>query len=259
MEESCILDLEAFDFLYAVYQAPYPLNVIITPQTVEKYNRLFSFLLRVLRLNAATKRIYRLWLSDGSSPALHKVRFQIDQFVTHFISYVFHTAVGATWKGFMDRLERMRTGRGYDDDLFKTMDPVMLGRYHEHVLDRMLFQCFLKRSQRPVRGVLNRVLQDILDMAVTLEQQPPDKQLSDLHQRFIRHAQQFTEVLLKLHERGVGRLGNMMNSLHDAGDYGLFGDFYDRLEAKSGQGAFAQDLWLRLNMNGFYDESPSEQ
>jgi len=39
----------ALDFLYMDYRAPRPLEVLITPDILSKYQRMFAFLLRLMR------------------------------------------------------------------------------------------------------------------------------------------------------------------------------------------------------------------
>lgn len=215
-----------------------PLHIVITRRALERYNRLFTFLLQVARVKSVLKQTYRTPMANA-----HPTRFAMEHFVASLTHYVTDTAIGATWHTFMARL----------DDTQETffMDPVSLGEYHEHVLDRMLFQCFLKRNQRHIRGMVHALLSDILAFCRAVEGGQPVDAVSET---FHEHANQFSQVLHKLHHRGIGRLGNVMNSLHDQSYAGLLGDWHERAEAKSGQGTFVQDLLTRLNMNGFYKE-----
>ena len=240
------------DFLYLQYRVPYPLNIIINDRTLDKYNRMFTFLLQLQRIDTITKYIYQKLppATDKSNLLQHRIRFLIGQFATTLCQYVFDTAIHHTWYSFIQRIQDQ------DDKLFKTMDPSMFGEYHEHVLDRMLYQCFLKQSQQPIKHMLNQILQDIIILTTTLmNQKHDDHQQAQLEQEFdqyMEHTHQFIKVLSKLHERGIGRLGNVMNSKNLQGSFGVFGDFHDKLDAKSGQGTFAQELLIRLDMNDYY-------
>ncbi|KAI9142237.1 Spc98 family-domain-containing protein [Paraphysoderma sedebokerense] len=51
--------LQALDFLELSYKPPTPLNLIITDSIVGGYNRIFSFILRLLRMNAIVKSTFR--------------------------------------------------------------------------------------------------------------------------------------------------------------------------------------------------------
>ncbi|KAF9433231.1 hypothetical protein BGZ76_009708 [Entomortierella beljakovae] len=51
---------EALDFLYMDYKAPRPLRLLFfTPEAFDKYSRLFTFQLRLLRVDSTLKRIYQ--------------------------------------------------------------------------------------------------------------------------------------------------------------------------------------------------------
>lgn len=39
----------ALDFIYIDYRPPHPLDVLITPEILSKYQRMFAFILRLLR------------------------------------------------------------------------------------------------------------------------------------------------------------------------------------------------------------------
>ncbi|ORZ02411.1 Spc98 family-domain-containing protein [Syncephalastrum racemosum] len=230
--------VEALDFLYLGYHVQRPLHIVITRRVLERYNRLFTFLLQIARVKNALKQTYRTHLEKA-----HPTRFAMEHFMASLTHYVTDTAIGATWHTFMARLD--------DTNGTFFMDPVSLGEYHEHILDRMLFQCFLKQNQRHIRSMVRALLSDILDFVRAVEAGRPVDATSEA---FHEHANQFSQVLRKLHQRGIGRLGNVMNSLHDQSYAGLLGDWHERAEAKSGQGTFVQDLLTRLNMNGFYKE-----
>lgn len=43
------LTMEALDFLYMDYKPPRPMEILISPEILSKYQRLFAFILRLLR------------------------------------------------------------------------------------------------------------------------------------------------------------------------------------------------------------------
>ncbi|KAL1923356.1 uncharacterized protein VTP21DRAFT_8336 [Calcarisporiella thermophila] len=108
--------MHALDFLYLKYDPPYPLNVIITPNILGKYNRLFAFLLRLRRMEAVTRHTYRLISfprrrANSPYPPIPAVflRFQFEarQFVNAFSGYTMEVAIGATWHSFEKRLDHI--------------------------------------------------------------------------------------------------------------------------------------------------------
>lgn len=126
------LALEALDFLYLDYKAPRPLRLLIfTPLAFEKYTRLFTFQLRLARVGAAMKQVYRhlrsrqkliaampSLLRSNASPKtqqaqtqlqvemrmLHRFRFEAQQIFDGLQGYIVNVAMGQTWEAFMDRL-----------------------------------------------------------------------------------------------------------------------------------------------------------
>jgi hypothetical protein len=44
-----LVAIEALDFLYMDYKPPRPLEVLISPEILSKYQRMFEFILRLLR------------------------------------------------------------------------------------------------------------------------------------------------------------------------------------------------------------------
>ncbi|KAF0390464.1 Spc97/Spc98 family protein [Gigaspora margarita] len=108
--------LEALDSFCLNYKPPYPINVIITPSSLDKYNRLFVFLLRVLRMGIVSRHIYRLlhdrYLIDDKDTAedknlAQKFRFEAQQFISALHGYAFDVAISSTWTHFMKRLNKI--------------------------------------------------------------------------------------------------------------------------------------------------------
>ncbi|KAL0089916.1 Spc98 family-domain-containing protein [Phycomyces blakesleeanus] len=261
--------VEALDFLSMTYRAYPPLSLFITSGTLEKYGRLFSFLLPLLRLQASTQRSFYLLhprctlVSPYPEELLHTlgcVRFQMNHFMNALCGFVFDMAIGATWESWMTRLERLHTGEPTSDPLDEalgTMDPVTFGEYHEHILDRILFQCFLKQNQKPIMNLLRKVFKSILVFVDLLESNRRDdewvNQCKSSCRVFRRQAWHFVQMLRRLEDKGIGRLGNMMNSLQDQGKLGVFGDWHEQVEAKRGLEGFVKDLLHRLSQGGWYE------
>lgn len=137
------------------------------------------------------------------------------------------------------------------------MEPHSFRDYHEHVLDRILFQCFLKQSQTRIFQVLHPVLEDIIFFSAILDDyaskdiENEDKlsmKCRRIFEQFQKHAQVFVKVLLLLETKGSGRLTNILNSTR----HSIFNELYARHEAKNGMDVFVKDLLTRLVLNGYY-------
>ncbi|RIA91282.1 Spc98 family-domain-containing protein [Glomus cerebriforme] len=310
--------LEALDFLYLDFKPPYPINVIISPNSLSKYNRLFTFLLRVLRMGTVTRHIYRLaherYLYDDEEEAaeynvlVQKFRFEAQQFVIALHGYVFDVAISTTWALFMKRLNKIAKesefelprehlwGRGSTSDTFSLFDGQSdvfsvgnvdefeededddgmgegvkdlesLRSYHEHVLDRMLFQCLLKKKQEAVMKVLNGIFTVILAFANKLQQkrsriirlqkrQEYWNSIKDLYGKFRLYTAMLVKILMALDEKGGGKMGMGMKrtSINPEGESDSFDSgrsYHDKVDNQSG-GGFLQEFLLRVDFNGFY-------
>jgi hypothetical protein len=105
--------------------------LIFTPSAFEKYTRLFTFQLRLARVGAAMKQVYRLLrtrqkliaaippvLESNISPnaiqaranlqvemrMLHRFRFEAQQIFDGLQGYIVNVAMGQTWEAFMNHL-----------------------------------------------------------------------------------------------------------------------------------------------------------
>ncbi|GAN02739.1 conserved hypothetical protein [Mucor ambiguus] len=262
--------VEALNFLQLHYDATYPLNMVITPAILDKYNRIFTFLIQLLRVATVIKRCFEplrnlQWYKTSTRDAICRYRFQMDQFTSALQSYIHDTAIEATWSSFMQHVQAMQSQRtssnsnsnSSNDYVSVIMEPHSFRDYHEHVLDRILFQCFLKQSQTRIFKVLRPVLQDIVFFSVILDDYAAKDMESEdkLHMKcarifdqFKNHSRVFVSVLQLLETKGSGRLTNVLNSTRPS----IFNDLYARHEAKNGMDVFVKDLLTRLALNGYY-------
>ncbi|CAG8440168.1 7814_t:CDS:2 [Funneliformis mosseae] len=312
--------LEALDFLYLDYKPPYPINVILSPNSLTKYNRLFTFLLRVLRMGTVIRHVYRLayerYLYDDDDEAaehsllVQKFRFEAQQFIVALHGYVFDVAISSTWTLFMKRLNKIAKesefelprehlwGRGSTSDTVSFLDGQSdvfsignadefedeedddgmgegvkdlesLRAYHDHVLDRMLFQCLLKKKQEAIMKVLNGIFTVILTFANKLQRkrsriidlqkrQEYWNSIKDLYGKFRLYTAMLVKILMALDEKGGGRIGMGMKRIvinpegeslrtsftsHDGGR-----SYHDKVDNQSG-GGFLQEFLLRVDFN----------
>ncbi|KAL9552386.1 hypothetical protein MBANPS3_003797 [Mucor bainieri] len=266
--------VEALSFLQLHYDATYPLNMVITPAILDKYNRIFTFLIQLLRVATVIKRCFEplrnlQWYRTSTRDAICRYRFQMDQFTSALQSYIHDTAIEATWSSFMHHVQAMQSQQtssnsnsnssssSSKDYVSVIMEPHSFRDYHEHVLDRILFQCFLKQSQTRIFKVLRPVLQDIvlfsaiLDDYAVKDMESEDKlnmKCARIFDQFKNHARVFVSVLQLLETKGSGRLSNVLNSTRPS----IFNDLYARHEAKNGMDVFVKDLLTRLALNGYY-------
>ncbi|CEI88965.1 hypothetical protein RMCBS344292_03341 [Rhizopus microsporus] len=257
----------AFGFLKLHYDARYPLNMVITSNVQLKYNRIFIFLLQLFRVTSTVKRIYsvlrtnELRLNGDTLSRLYQYRFQFDQFLRSLQGYVHDTVINETWHIFMDQIQELnrKTESSSSEYVSVIMQPHIFKSYHEHILDRILYQCFLKQSQQRIFQTLQPILEDMLMFANVIDSycysrnQQEDKLLTKCHhifKDFQRHVRLLVCVLKVLEEKGTGRLGNILNSTNNE-----FRDLYGKHEAKKGLDVFVKDLLTRIDLNMYYEKS----
>ncbi|RHZ48035.1 hypothetical protein Glove_562g31 [Diversispora epigaea] len=301
--------LAALDFLYLEYKPPYPINVIITPTILKKYNVLFKFLLRVLRLKVVVQQIYRLTherynFGDKEESAedhdlIHRFRFEAQQFVSAIYGYIFDIAIFSTWKHFMKRLDKIAkesefelpkghlAGEGnsdatsyYDDqsqsdsfsnvksedldeefnddiEVAQVKDLASLLAYHDYILNRLSWQCLLKRKQLPLHKFLNGIFTTILDFSRLLKlrrsYQYNSTQRNDhwnkikvLYSNFRKYSAVFLNLLIELESSG----NNKMSALRKESGT----QFRDKIENQFNLEGYLHQLVLRLDFNGYYSQ-----
>ncbi|KAK9760952.1 hypothetical protein K7432_014523 [Basidiobolus ranarum] len=216
--------IEALDFIRVKYHAPHPLDVIITPTSISKYNQVFNFLLRVLRVDAVSRHIFRQTRLQhrqtldeagdlGYTQMLWKFRFEIHQFINAIRGYVFDYAVGATWENFSSvinkiveendfqrQYERYINANEEDSETLHIMDLRSLMEYHDMVLERILHRCFLLPNQNFIMNVITEIFELILELAQVLEH-PQDSDFSEisaLYEEFKTSREKLVAGLLRL-------------------------------------------------------------
>ncbi|VDB95185.1 unnamed protein product [Peniophora sp. CBMAI 1063] len=155
--------IEALDFLLMTYKAPAPLDVVITDNALSKCQRIFTFAMRLLRVQHACNALHRM-TRDYRSPLFetHGVvnrqllhfRFMAHNFVETLVSYIFDVAIRGNYDGFLDRLETPS---------IPFSDISAVAEEYSGMLDNVLSACLLRSSQRMVSDLLRGLLELVLD------------------------------------------------------------------------------------------------
>ncbi|KAE8355021.1 Spc98 family-domain-containing protein [Aspergillus coremiiformis] len=163
--------IEALDFLRLQYKPSDVLEAIITSQSLNKYDRLFKHLLRLLRMVSVVKGLIRDSTGRGSlsgDPRNVYQKFRIDcqHFVLALSDYCFHVGIGSTWQQFQDSLSKIEycLDRGDIDGTIEAAHSVpRLRDYHEDILDQMLFALFLSKRHADAAKLLEGIFDTILN------------------------------------------------------------------------------------------------
>ena len=165
--------IEALDFLRLQYKPPSPLDTVITPACLDKYDAIFKLLLRMARMlyvvNQLSRTALRRSRREHTDLLAQRFRHEAYHFVSTICEYFFNTSIGANWDAFeskLDEVERsldhtaMPNGYGMEDKGLHQLE-----EYHERVLDRMMFALFLRKRQKHVMKLLEDIFSAILVFA----------------------------------------------------------------------------------------------
>ncbi|THV05090.1 hypothetical protein K435DRAFT_850294 [Dendrothele bispora CBS 962.96] len=166
------MSIQALDYLYMDYKPPHPLEVIITPEILFKYQRMFTFLLRILRVEHALRAVFRMTtvsekpifptLVSSRKLFLH-FRFAAQSFISTLSGYVFDTAIGGNFDPFLASLRPMSTET---ENHFKFSDVFSLANAHSKLLNDILTACLARTSQKAAGVLLRDTMELVLDFTV---------------------------------------------------------------------------------------------
>lgn len=162
--------IEALDFLRLQYKPPETLEALITPKSLEKYDRLFKHLLRLVRMVTVVKGLIRDSTARNSLAGdIRNVfqRFRIDaqHFVLAVSDYCFHIGIGSIWSRFQERLAKIEHCLDRDDidgTIEAAHSVTHLRHFHTDILDQMLFALFLSKRHAPAAKLLDGIFSTIL-------------------------------------------------------------------------------------------------
>jgi hypothetical protein len=151
----------ALDFLRLQYVPPSPLNLIISSAALEKYDIIFKFLLRLLRMLFVVSHLPRLFPDRDSQ----YFRMEAHHFVTAISTYIFQTGISEHWATFESYVTALETRMAEEDAAGELGTRITSGleslkSTHEQCLDSIMFSLLLRRRQRKVMALL----EDIFDL-----------------------------------------------------------------------------------------------
>ncbi|KAH8659296.1 Spc98 family-domain-containing protein [Tricladium varicosporioides] len=255
--------VEALDFLRLSYKPPAPLDAVITPIILYKYDQLFKLLLRVIRMLYAVSALFRdatdrtsYW--QGIDTTAQRFRIEAHHFITSICGYFFDTGIETTWRVFQRKLDQIderidsdnnNLTLGQNEGLDKLRD------YHERVLDRIMFALFLRKRQKPVLNLLEEIFTLILhfskhsrERALGLKRKfGADEEVKEMYLKFRKKVSVFISVCRSLSEKkGYGERNPVYGKVTSGG---LF-DGDDLAEENT-----VFQLLARLEMSNYYSRS----
>ncbi|RDW92059.1 spindle pole body component-4 [Coleophoma crateriformis] len=249
--------VEALDFLRLSYKPPAPLEAIITPIILYKYDQLFKLLLRVLRMLYVVSSLFRDAkdkASNARAVSCIQQRFRIEahHFISSVAGYFFDTGIEATWRIFERKLDQVEERIRDDKDLSLGQNEGLdkLRDYHESVLDRIMFALLLRKRQQPVMRLLEEIFTLVLQFA---------KHSRDTAAPAVEEDIKIREIYTRFHKK-VGVFVAVCRSLSEKKGYAekSTGTFYTKRQGSLLDGHDLQEentiaqLLTRLEMSNFY-------
>uniref|UniRef100_A0A7N8X624 Gamma-tubulin complex component 6 n=1 Tax=Mastacembelus armatus TaxID=205130 RepID=A0A7N8X624_9TELE len=212
------------------YKVDWPLNIIITDSCMNKYNRLFSFLLQLKHMVWSLRDVWfhlkRTALVKGAGHSvqfrqLQLYRHEMQHFVKVIQGYIANQILQVSWSEFTAKLAT-------------ASDLDAIHHTHADYLNRAIFRGLLTEKAAPVMNIIHSIFSLILKFRAQLIAQPWDSQQGEaVHPSFIAMQQSYNTFKYYSHF-----LFKVVTKLVNRG-------YQPHLE----------DFLLRINFNNYYKES----
>ncbi|KAK1071275.1 hypothetical protein LTR74_003405 [Friedmanniomyces endolithicus] len=230
----------ALDFLRLQYAAPPPLDSILTPSAMQKYDDAFRFLLRVVRAVYITARIGRTDTRKRHRPReASTARFATEahHVTTTLMSHFMDMGISAPWAELQASLDAA-------EEALEVNMPVTVGinalrDMHHRFLETARDRLFLKRKHQAIRVAIEEVLTAVLSGAACLQSEAEGENLSIAAANAVLSA-----AIVKLVSMFQGIVDKPPKS-HASGD------------SLDGDTGVVRLLLARLDWNGFYAREAS--
>ena len=220
--------ISALDFLRLQYKPPPPLDVVISPASLEKYDSIFKLLLRANRMLYAVNHFSRS--PHTTDPRAQRFKIEAHHFVSCVCNYFFEK-VTSIWNAFSKnldavelRIERYEIG---EHDRLKAVREM-----HDSILDEVMFALLLRKRHEMVMGLLEEIFGLVLVFAMRERGgEGLDVGVGEEYARFRKKVRVFVSVCRGLSERKSGSVGGEV------------------------EGGGVDMLLLRLEMSGYYSRA----
>ncbi|XP_054476392.1 gamma-tubulin complex component 6 [Anoplopoma fimbria] len=212
------------------YKVDWPLNIIITDSCMNKYNRLFSFLLQLKHMVWSLREVWfhlkrtALVKGAGRSVQFHQLqlyRHEMQHFVKVMQGYIANQILQVSWSEFTAKLD-------------SASDLDAIHRTHADYLNRAIFRGLLTEKAAPVMNIIHSIFSLILKFRAQLIAQPWGSQQGEaVHPSFVAMQQSYNTFKYYSHF-----LFKVVTKLVNRG-------YQPHLE----------DFLLRINFNNYYKDS----
>ncbi|KAI9691402.1 MAG: hypothetical protein M1820_009674 [Bogoriella megaspora] len=220
--EKCVEpnSLYALDFLRLQYTPPPPLDSVVTPTSLEKYDTIFKFLLRIVRVRwvveqqlssplSSLPRIARNSARPSVSASQLRLRFKFEALhvVTTLCDYFLGVGTSKPWTEFETYIRDLELRLAHPNYLDRERSSGAsvpgLRNAHDAMLERVLGSLFLKRRHAKVMDALERVLSTVLNFASVEKETGMEDNLDvkGLYTEFREFTRAFLEACRRVGER----------------------------------------------------------
>ena len=220
--------ISALDFLRLQYKPPPPLDTVISPASLEKYDTVFKLLLRANRMLYAVSHFSRS--PHTIEPLVQRFKIEAHHFVSCVCSYFFEK-VTSIWNAFSKKLDALdRRIERYEIGEHDRLKGVR--EMHDAMLDEMMFALLLRKRHEMVMGLLEEIFGLVLLFAMRERGgEGVDMGVGEEYTRFRKKVRVFVSVCRGLTERKLGSVGGEV------------------------EGGGVDMLLLRLEMSGYYSRA----
>ncbi|OCT53352.1 hypothetical protein CLCR_09561 [Cladophialophora carrionii] len=165
--------IHALDFLRLQYTAPNEiLETVITASILDKYDRIFQYLLRTMRMQALTQSMLKDEIGQTSdkfnSRSCDWIIIEMHHFILTMADYSHNIAIESYWRQFEAVLDDAKThidNQEYEETLRAVQSLDHLRALHERTLDLILQALLLKQRQTRSRQILEEIYDVILQFS----------------------------------------------------------------------------------------------
>ncbi|KAL5014919.1 hypothetical protein ScPMuIL_009189 [Solemya velum] len=228
-----MMNHDTLDCLELRFKTDWPVNIVITEASIDKYGKVFSFMLQLKRIVWVLKDVWHRLKRDavihgaGHAPKfrqLHLYRQEMQHFVKVMQGYIANQIIHVTWQEFEEALKHDVQNL---DDLY---------RVHMDYLNKAFFRCLLTKNATPVMKIIQEIFCRILKF----------------------HAQLISSQWSCDPTTGEFNHSNFSNMVSSYKAFKKFSVFLFKVVNKlaiRGYQPHLQELLLRLNFNDYYKES----
>eukprot|EP01117_Protostelium_nocturnum_P016433 TRINITY_DN6500_c0_g3_i1.p1 TRINITY_DN6500_c0_g3~~TRINITY_DN6500_c0_g3_i1.p1 ORF type:complete len:1220 (+),score=563.42 TRINITY_DN6500_c0_g3_i1:88-3747(+) len=138
----------ALELLEMSFRLDYPLDQIIRREEMDRYNSVFTFLVKLKRVNFALRQIWILSKNanqrNQNALSIDLLRHRMNHFITTLQSYVINQIHNISWDELKEKMKRAKS-------LFEVRD------FHSNYLKNIQKRCMLTEKAKPVMSILENI------------------------------------------------------------------------------------------------------